>query len=239
MEIDDRLVSLITQELLKRLEGGNILVSPGGKEKVPLVLIGSVSCLSAATLASLEDRFHILTYNTLEEPDFPDTAPIVVTNLSIQALVRISAGDPGCTPEGQGLIWAILRGKTPFVLEEGIAWRRFSTTMPPALYEQYADHEKTIASYGIKIIKEAEMVSALLGKAEAPPSLPKKAPLVAPGVAIPGKSGGKRVITETELMRLCPMSKGKGQTLLIERGDILTPLALDYITAMQIGVCKS
>jgi hypothetical protein len=69
MEIDDRLVSLITQELLKRLEGGNILVSPGGKEKVPLVLIGDVSCLSAATLASLEDRFHILAYNTLEEPD--------------------------------------------------------------------------------------------------------------------------------------------------------------------------
>lgn len=239
MEIDDTLVSLITQELLKRLEQGNLSVSLEEQEKTPLILIGGTAPLSADALASLKHRFHILGHDTLEETHLPDNAPVLATTLSIQALTQVSAGDPGSTPEGYGLLWAILRGKTPFVLEEGIEWRRFGTTMPRSLYEKYTGYEKIIAGYGIKIIKEKDVVSSLLGKSRLP-SPEKPLPVASPvSPPVMGRPPGKRVITETELMRLCPLSKGKGQTLVIGSGDILTPLALDYVTTMQISVCKS
>ena len=49
----------------------------------------------------------------------------------------------------------------------------------------------------------------------------------------------KKVINEAELMRLCPASMGQGQSIEIGSRDILTPLAMDYITRMRITVNRS
>jgi len=48
--------------------------------------------------------------------------------------------------------------------------------------------------------------------------------------------GRKRVISETEIKRLCPASAGTGQVVEIGAGDIVTPLAADYIFKMRITV---
>jgi ethanolamine utilization protein len=219
MEIDDKVVSFITRELLKRL-------GQDFSEKIPLAIIGGP--LSPAALAAVDDRYAVSAQDSLD-PDFSDNAVILVTKLSIQALVRVAEGDPGCTPEGHGLLWAALRGKTPYVLEEGIEWRAFSTQMPRALHDKYAACEQKLTSYGVKIIKEAD-----IGKALSAGSSAKASP-----VSLPVRTGAKKVITEMELSRLCPESKGKGQTLIIGSADIITPLARDYITAMSITVRKS
>ena len=46
----------------------------------------------------------------------------------------------------------------------------------------------------------------------------------------------KRVISETEIKRLCPASAGTGQRVELGLKDIVTPLAEDYIVKMQITV---
>jgi ethanolamine utilization protein len=225
MQIDDKVVSYITRELLKRL--GQDL-----SEKVPLAVIGG--SLSTTALAAVESRYAVSTQDSLD-PDFSGNTVVLVTKLSIQALVRVAEGDPGCTAEGHALLWAILRGKKAYVLEEGIEWRSFSTQMPGALHAQYTACEQKLAGYGVKIIREADIGTALSGKA-APQVSPHPVQSV-PSVAV--NKGTKQVITELELSRLCPASKGKGQTLVIGSADILTPLARDYITAMSITVTKS
>lgn len=48
--------------------------------------------------------------------------------------------------------------------------------------------------------------------------------------------GRRRVISEAEIMRLCPSSAGTGQNVEIRCGDIITPLAEDYIAKMRITV---
>jgi hypothetical protein len=46
----------------------------------------------------------------------------------------------------------------------------------------------------------------------------------------------RKVISETEIQMLCPASKGTGQSVTIGAGDIVTPLAEDYIAKMRITV---
>lgn len=48
--------------------------------------------------------------------------------------------------------------------------------------------------------------------------------------------GRRKVISEAEVMRLCPASAGTGQSMEIGRGDMVTPLAEDYIAKMRITV---
>jgi hypothetical protein len=237
MEIDDSLVTLITRELLKRLQKGEPLTGgAGGGPKPPLVVIGGVSALSSSALAALEDRFVIIPHDSLDA-NFPENSSILVTAMSIQALTRVSEGDEGCTPEGYGLLWAVLRGKTAVVLEGGVAWRAFSGTMPKALLEKYYSHERTLASYGIRIVKDADIASAFSGKA-----CPSAQPVFAAPSNPAGpetKTSGKRVIAERELMLACPESNGYGQTFVTGPKDILTPLAADYATRMRITVSRS
>jgi hypothetical protein len=51
--------------------------------------------------------------------------------------------------------------------------------------------------------------------------------------------GRKRVISEGEIKRLCPVSGGAGQVVEIGLMDIVTPLAEDYIAKMRITVNRA
>jgi hypothetical protein len=239
MEINDSLVTMITQELLKRLQAGSSLAKGIEKEeKSPLVLIGGSSALSPAVLAALESRFAIIPHDS-PDAGFPEDALVLVTKMSVQALVRVAEGDEGCTPEGYGLLWAVFRGKNPVVLEEGMAWRAFGGTMPKALLEKYRGHERALAAYGIRIVKEAGIAAALSGEASPPcPAQPvlEAAPVPAGPETRPP---GKRVFSERELMLACPEANGHGQTFAIGPKDILTPLAADYATRMRIVISRS
>jgi ethanolamine utilization protein len=235
MKIDDALVAAITRELLKRL-GNDEDFSLGVKK--PLVITGSDSNLQSSTRTSLEAGYNIQWHDGLEAL-FPDNAEVLVTKLSIQALVRVAEGDAGCTSEGAALLWALLRGKRPVILEEGIEWRGFKETISPALTSKFNAHEKILASYGAVFVQEANVLCALANGTPAcctGPAGSGKPALVSPS---PGGGKRKRVIGEVELMRLCPEAEGFGQVLEIGLKDILTPLANDYAAKMRITVNRT
>jgi hypothetical protein len=237
MEIDDALVTAITRELFRRLGSGEVL-SPAVKK--PLVIAGGVSDLQSSTRSSLEAGYDLQCHEGLEA-GFPDTAGALVTRLGIQALVRLAEGDAGCTPEGVVVLWALVRGKRPVILEEGIEWRRFRETMSPALAAKFNAHEKTLASYGAVFAGEADLLRALSGGSAAACSGPASdsGKISAPVAIPPAPTKRKRVIGEVELLRLCPVSGGFGQTLEIGPKDILTPLAKDYAEKMRITVKRT
>ena len=224
MEVNDALVTAITRELLKRLGGGG---SPAGKR--PLVIAGDTSILGAAALASLEGSYDIARHSGLEAL-FPGNAEVLVTQLGVQALVRLADGDAGCTSEGAALLWAL----KPVIIEEGIEWRGFKNTMCPALAAKYVSCERTLAAYGAVFTGAGTVVQALSGKA-----CPAPAVFGAPALsAAPARGTGarKRVLSEVDVMRLCPLAAGTEQAMEIGLTDILTPLAEDYISKMRITV---
>jgi hypothetical protein len=236
MKIDDALITAITRELFKRLEAGG---DGSSAVKKPLVITGDA--LQAAARSGLEAEYDILCHDSLEA-SFPENAQVLVTKLSVQALTRVAEGDAGCTPEGVALLWALLRGKRPVIVEEGIEWRGFKDSMSPALAAKFNAHERTLASYGVVFVREAALSAGILNSAAgcggSAPEAGKVCAAPVSGVPARGKSAGigKRVISEIELMRLCPVAAGPGQVAEIGLKDILTPLAVDYAAKMQITV---
>ena len=79
-----------------------------------------------------------------------------------------------------------------------------------------------------ELLKRLE--SGQLGSSEACPSPACGA------LPVQGNVARKRVISETEIRRLCPASGGTGQSVEIGLKDIVTPLAEDYIAKMRITV---
>ena len=237
MKIDDALVTAITRELLKSL-GEEEAVSSSAKKT--LVIAGGISDLQSPVRNSLEAEYDIQRHEGLEAA-FPDDAGVLATRLSIQALVRLAEGDAGCTPEGVALLWALTRGKRPVILEGGIEWRQFRESMSPRLAAKFSAHEKSLASYGAVFVGEADILRALAdGCAGAcPESASGSAAVAAPVSLPPAGAPRKRVISETELTRLCPVSGGPGQALEIGPKDILTPLAVDYAAKMRITVNRT
>ncbi|MDR2725886.1 MAG: hypothetical protein LBC90_07515, partial [Candidatus Adiutrix sp.] len=220
MEITDELVRKITAELLRRL-GPEI---PAAMGRPRLLVVGDPAALSTEARAEINEHFEVL-----ENPADCGLSreAVLITSLSIQALVRVAAGDEGCTPEGRALLAALLEGRPAAVLKTGLAWRRCQGTAPRPLLDRYVRCEDLLASYGVKLVDETEITAALLGK-----SMGRS--WTVPAVPAPRRPAGrKRVLTESEVRALCPASGGPRQTLSLAPGDILTPLARDYVQSLK------
>lgn len=57
-----------------------------------------------------------------------------------------------------------------------------------------------------------------------------------PAAGFSPAQGRRKVISEVDIIKLCPASSGIGQSVEIGSRDILTPLAEDYIYKMRITV---
>ena len=238
MQISDDLIKHITQELMKRLEKGTPL--PVSMAKPLLHLTGRREDLSTSALMNLQAHFEIKEHR-LWEDDLPREAHVLITSLGIQALVRVAEGDEGYTVEGRVLLAALLNGQPVCALKDGLAWRRYLTTAPKGLLARYGHYESVLQGYGLKIVDETEVVETLLGRgrpASAPAAFMPATPLPEPAPSFTRSPGGRRVLSEAEIMSACPASGGYGQTLRLNPGDIMTPLAQDYALAMKINVVK-
>lgn len=235
MQISDDLIQHITRELMKRLGGQSA-------EKPLLHLVGSREDMSTPALARLQDSFEVHEHRDWEET-LPSNASVLITKLGIQALVRVTEGDEGCTVEGRALLTALLNGQPVAVLKDGMVWRRYLSTAPRGLLNRYAHCESVLQSYGLKLVSEDEVAAALLGRRPASAPL---APAAMPPQPLPEATftfvkprAGRRVISEADLMSECPVAKGYGQSLRLGPGDLLTPLARDYALTMKIDLIKS
>jgi ethanolamine utilization protein len=227
MEITDELVQKITAELWRRIGPE----APAPRARPRLLLAGGLEILSPEARAEIEKHFELKAAPE-DGRALPEAEAVLVTSLSIQALVRVAAGDEGCTTEGRALLAALLEGRPAAVLTSGLAWRRYQGTAPRPLLDRYVRCEDVLASYGVKLVDEAEIIAALLGR-----SAQEGRPAQASAAAPPARNR-RRVVNETEVRSLCPVAGGPGQTLKLSPGDILTPLALDYVQSLKIDLSR-
>jgi hypothetical protein len=244
----------VTEILLQRLgeEGGQRGPEKSGPlfgpdyfapiQKKPLLLVaGSCSYLSGATLAELEKSFAIKEFASFGEIPPPE-AWAVIPRLNIQALCRAAAGDEGCTLEGRLLLSAFLNGRPVAAIRSQAEWRRYLGSAPSGLLDGYRKMEEKLVSYGLILCEEPELGQALAqrrpGESHAAPG-PGQAGKPASRNGPPGAAfRGRRVISERELMALCPESLGPGQILSLSPRDLLTPLAMDYALSRKIAVIR-
>ncbi|MDR1546162.1 MAG: hypothetical protein LBU12_05525 [Deltaproteobacteria bacterium] len=231
MQIDDALVELVTTEILKRLKAasdGAAVPAP----RTPLLTVGSLDGLAPQTRAALEARHEITPAEGREPGQWPP-APVLLTSLGLQALVRTAQGDEGCTVEGMVLLSALLEGRRAVALEEGLVWRRHKDTAPRSLVSVYLACEAALKNAGLRIVDESRLLDALADPAAGRPS--NLTPL--PPNLTPNLTPRTRVLTETRVQELFPPSTGpEARVLRLTPGDVLTPLARDWLLAKKIAV---
>lgn len=239
MQISDDLIKHITSELMKRL-ATEAPQTPETKAKPLMHLVGRREDLSTPALARIEEYFEVREHLKWEE-ELPPNASVLIVSLNIQALTRVTEGDEGCTVEGRALLAALLNGQPVAALKDGLIWRRYLSTAPKGLLARYGHCENVLQGYGLKLVDENQVVEALLGRPLAGSNLPPARPeplLPEPALTFNPSASGRRVLSEASVMAACPASQGLGQTLRLNAGDLLTPLARDYILAMKINVVR-
>jgi hypothetical protein len=116
-------------------------------------------------------------------------------------------------------------------------------------YEQGADVPEgaDVLVSGLSKHAIAHLASNAASCSAAPGVAPEK-PAVQPSSGCSNKPGvpqgeavfqpkrGKRVISEGDLIRACPIAGGLGQSIEIGVTDLLTPLAVDYAAKMHVEV---
>jgi hypothetical protein len=241
MNISAELVDHITRELIKRLNPAApppAAAPPAAAPKPLLHLVGRAADLGAPALARLRERFIVREHLDWDEP-LPPEASVLITTLNIQALVRVAEGDEGCTVEGRALLAALLNGQPAAALKDGLVWRRYLATAPKALLARYSRCESALLGYGLKLTDEDGAAEALLGRSPAaPPPVVLASARPGPPPARPKPAGGRRVLAESDVAAACPAAGGPDQTLRLSPGDLLTPLAQDYVLAMKINLVR-
>jgi hypothetical protein len=238
MIITDELVTKIAEEIARRIAAGQAPPPPAAAgpsgSKPDLIVAGPagdpLSCLPAAAAEAVRGAFAVHPVSAFEAEGLPKV-PVLLPRLPIQPLVRVAHGDEGCTVEGRQLLCALLEGRTAVVWDDGIVWRRYAATAPGSLVAIWRRCEAALAEAGVRIVPAEGLVAALTGK---PPASLAKPEAAAP-IDLP--PAATRVLTESKVMALFPPGSPPGE-LALGPGDVLTPLAKDYLSAAKIRVAR-
>lgn len=236
MQISEDLVQYVIREVMKRLRADTQTTKP--KAGLPLLhLVGKFSDLSTPALTRLQKNYKLYEHLNWEEV-LPPEASVLITKLNIQALVRVAEGDEGCTVEGRALLAALLNGQPVAALAEGVCWRGYMKTAPAELVNRYRHCEKILMGYGLKLVDEMEAGQVLLGSSCGKATSNSLGLTTSDPRTKPDSRSGRRILSEAELIALCPSGGGMGQSLHLAPGDIMTPLARDYALALKINIIK-
>lgn len=246
MNIPDDLVTKITEEIIRRISSGGSQAAAPSPPPPPsglrpdLIVTGPpgdpLGRLPSEVKAAINAAYVIHPVNSFEAEGLPKV-PLLLPCLPIQPLVRVAHGDEGCTVEGRQLLCALLEGRSAVVWEDGIVWRRYSDTAPKSLVSIWKRCESALIEAGVKLVPHHGILDALAGRA----SNPSPTPPAWSGAAQRANerihtTGSVRVLTEAKVMEMFPNGSGPGR-LELKPGDMLTPLAKDYLAAQKIQTC--
>ena len=224
--MNEQLIDSITNEVLRRLQSvrfsnqnskkPTMLALSEGNDPIPesirkdYQIMETDRSLELARLSSMIDSVEC----------------ILITSLSATQLANLALG----CGEGrflEGVRYALLLGKTIFVLEEGLSYRTYRKSAHKTYYRRLLEYEECIKSYGIEILEQ---------KMNTPKGVMHH---LDPGDEISYREDNytidKKLITEKDLMNLKVSSQ---KEVWIRKNSIVSPSALDYARAHHIEMIK-
>lgn len=232
MEITPELIDIITQQVLKVLNGTEIVPCEDNREEV--LVWGPDNCCPIDT----EKYKKVMLYAKPDEldvakPDILKYKALIITELCQMDLCDIAIGRPGSLLT-QLVSEALLCGIPVFVLESGITYTRFKSTANAGYYQMLNGYVQKITNFGIKVAHVTD-IERLLDKPKSSQSVKLEEPVHTAHAAHPvqtkscekpaQKSKSKLLSAETIMEAV---SKGNSK-IVVPKGTIVTPLAKDLM----------
>jgi len=236
----EALVELIARRVMEQLRAlsGQPAIN---KPKSSVLVVGD--CQDRQQLEQMLGNSYQLTYtrdqqgNAAINPDeFDHIVLATLPNSLLSALaIGLERGSEGCV-----IVESLLLGKTVYILEEGIAYRRYRQTANPAFYQVFADKEATLSSFGMKVVKLAQLTDAFTGNETTKDVYESASTKSMICTNLPASKGvhviTNRVVGEKDL-RTC-YEQGYRSIKMPERA-VITPLARDFLRLKEDLVVKS
>ena len=203
--IEQQVIDAIVNEIYNRLKQC--------EHEQNLLMIGAINKEEEKLL---KESYH-LTSNPIENVEY---ATVLMSELSEERLAHLAMGC-SYTDEERCILKALLQGKTVYLLESGIAYRKYKQTAHKPLYTLYQDYENKLVQYGVRIIHH---VSEIFHCQKDEPHLmnPKEISLK-----------HKKLLLETDLMHI-PLETFT--IIEVDKKCIVTPLAEDYIRSHKLKI---
>lgn len=236
----EALVELISKEVLKQLstEGSynraldtreSILVIGGDSNREKLI----------RTLRNYKLSFMF----EQEQPHLDDYDHLLLAEMSSKLLADSALGLENCL-EGSLLMEALMSGKSVYLLEEGIAYRRYTSTAKSALLKLFQQKESELLSYGVKLVQLNNLKQQLSDKSDCCDRVSTMTAHEEKKNDKPSNDGSYQegvFSIHTRVVRECDFLNGMEQGyrhFSVIDGALLTPLAKDCVRLqeLQVGV---
>ncbi|UHA72528.1 ethanolamine utilization protein [Paenibacillus sp. 481] len=249
------LIQAVANEVLRR-------IGLEQTDESSLVERKRVLVLSEEPLPELENllRPHVeLSYynETLRDCDL-----LIMPKLCMQLLVNLANGI-SAGPRERFVLTMLLKGRRVIAVEEGLYYRKYKSSAPVLLYKLYEKCADQLASYGIRLVKQSELLAVCLEDSRAEEAAhASTASQVTPHASAASQAASARaselcaacssvnelaqdivspmaevltcrVVTEAEVKKY---RLHNGSQIVIDRNSIITPLAQDYLRMQQMQV---
>lgn len=236
----EALVELIARrvmEQLRALSGQPVINNP----KPSVLVVGD--CQDRQQLEQTLGNGYQLTFtsdqqeNTAINPDeFDHIVLATLPNSLLSALViGLERGSEGCL-----IVESLLLGKTVYILEEGIAYRRYRQTANTVFYQVFADKEATLCSFGMRVVNLVQLTTVFSGVETTKNAYQNIDSQSTSCTNLPtGKDVhiiANRVVGEKDL-RAC-YEQGY-RTIKLQERAVITPLARDFLRLREDLVVES
>ncbi|WP_432408078.1 hypothetical protein [Wukongibacter sp. M2B1] len=234
----ESLIKIITEEVLKRV---TMLSSQDSKEKSKSILIlDLISNQNMESYGEIKSKWSntkfLDDYSQVDGVDSFDY--IIIPELSNRDLVNIALGDSK-SEASEVIIDGIFKGKKIIVLEEGICYRKFKSTVNENFFNMFKEYEEKIVSFGLEIVSKEKLMDCLdneepkeklqdrsCEETKRSSKKEKEETIVEPSI-------NKKVVSESDIEKLWIQGYS---TIKIDKKSIITPLAKDFIRTNEIDI---
>ena len=156
----DALIALITRKVLEQVNQSSPLPQVSTPAQKSVLVIGNADRTALKECLGSEFRLSFLADSSdLCADDFDHIVLAELSNKFLSEMaIGLERGADGCV-----IVESLMQGKTIYVLEEGIAYRRYKETAKPAFYQLFQDKEKKLVQFGMEVVAGCQLKAVLNG----------------------------------------------------------------------------
>lgn len=224
----ENLIEEIINQVYKRLHQDYDVSLSKDKacHKKKMLLIGE---LGKEHYKVLEDLYEVIPYR----PGLMNFDSILISEMSVEMLGHLGVGCSYNIEEAT-LLRALLEEKDVYLLESGLAYRRYKKIAYKTLYNLYSAYENKIKQYGIKVINEVSDI-CLMAPHEALPyeehEIKEEHTRLKSELTV--DLTHKKLLLETDLKQ---MHIEALTTVEVTKKCIITPLAEDFVRSHKLKI---
>lgn len=226
---NDKLIELITKEVMKRIK---LMVEVNNNNKKVLILEKSENLCPVVKKILAENEMSVDSIDSMGNLDNYEF--ILIQNLSNNELINIAQGYQNSEKE-KAIIDILLKGKKVYGLEKGLEYKEYEDVAPKGLIEVFQGYKEKLSTFGVEFTSLRAIIGSKVTEKSANKSEEKTQVKSLEKVDVKTHQNviTKKLVSEIDMKN---MQKDGAKEVRISKKSIITPLAKDFARINNITI---